>query len=220
MSTIQGDSSQYRWVAQKKMSPKRRTSSTSRINFRLLNTPEKQQRYRNLQACSVAAERKLKEAMKKLTHKHGMNLDPQLHDDLTSVMNKLTGEIQQKDPEDSFRRLFWEQQLQALKAKDCRQVRWHPALIKWCLHLKFKSSTSYDALCTGVLTLPSERTLRGYTHWMKSEVGFQSVVNEQLIMEADVKEEKDKYVVLVFDERKIRENILYLTNTPVSYLVL
>ena len=62
----------YRLVAQK-MSPKRRTSSTSRINFRLLNTPEKQQRYRNPQVCSVAAERKLKEAMKKLTHEHGVN---------------------------------------------------------------------------------------------------------------------------------------------------
>ena len=44
---------------------------------------------------------------------------------------------------------------------------------------------------------------------MKSEVGFQSVVNEQLIMEADVKEEKDKYVVLVFDERKIREDLVF-----------
>ena len=200
----------YRWVAQKKMSPKRRTSSTSRINFRLLNTPEKQQWYRNLKVRSVAAERKLKKAMKKLTHEHGVNLDPQLHDDLTSVMNELTGEIQQKYPEDSFRRLFWEQQLQVLKAKDRRQVRWHPALIKWCLHLKFKSSSSYDALrSTGVLTLPSERTLRDYTHWMKSEVGFQSVVSEQLIMEADVKEEKDKYVVLVFDEMKIREDLVF-----------
>ena len=200
----------YRWVAQKNMSPKRRTSSTSRINFQLLNTPEKQQRYRNLKARSVAAERKLKEAMKKLTRERGVNLEPQLHDDLTSVMNELTGEIRQNYPEDSFRRLFWEQQLQALKAKDCRQVRWHPALIKWCLHLKFKSSSSYDALrSTGVLTLPSERTLRDYTHWMKSEVGFQSAVNEQLIMEADVKEEKDKYVVLVFDEMKIREDLVF-----------
>ena len=69
------------------MSPKRRTSSTSRINFQLLNTPEKQQQYRNLKARSVAAERKLKEGMKKLTHEPGVNVDPQLHDDLTSVMN-------------------------------------------------------------------------------------------------------------------------------------
>ena len=86
-----------------------------------------------LNACSVAAERKLKAAMKKLTHEHGVNLDPQLHDDLTSVMNELTGEIQQKYPEDSFRHLFREQQLQALKTKDRRQVCWHPALIKWCV---------------------------------------------------------------------------------------
>ena len=44
---------------------------------------------------------------------------------------------------------------------------------------------------------------------MKSEVGFQSVVNEQLIMEADVKEEKDKYVVLFFDQMKIREDLVF-----------
>ena len=82
--------------------------------------------------------------------------------------------------------------------------------MKWCLHLKFKSSSSYDALrSTGVLTLPSERTLRDYTLWMKSEVGFQSVVNQQLIMEADVKEEKDKYVVLFFDQMKIREDLVF-----------
>ena len=44
---------------------------------------------------------------------------------------------------------------------------------------------------------------------MNSEVGFQSVVNEQLIMEADVKEEKEKYVVLVFDEMKTREDLVF-----------
>ena len=96
----------YRWVAQKNMSPKRRTSSTSRINFGLLNTPEKRQRYRNLKARSVAAERKLKEAMKKLTHVCSVNLEPQLHDDMTTVMNEFTGEIQRNYSEDSFRRLF------------------------------------------------------------------------------------------------------------------
>ena len=77
--------------------------------------------------------------------------------------------------------------------------------------MKFKPSSSYDALrSTGVLTLPSERTLRDYTHWIKSGIGFQSAVNEQLIKEADVKEEKDKYyVVLLFDEMKIREDLVF-----------
>lgn len=100
--------------------------------------------------------------------------------------------------------------MQAINAKDVRQVRWHPALIKWCLHLKFKSSSAYHALrSTGVLTLPSERTLRDYTHWIKDEVGFQASVNRQLIKEAKIREEKDEYVTLVFDEMKVREDLVF-----------
>ena len=70
-----------------------------------------------------------------------------------------------------------------------------------CVSLMFNSASQYWQ--------DETQTLRGYTHWMKSEVGFQSVVNEQLIMEADVKEEKDKYEVLVFDEMKIREDLVF-----------
>ncbi len=56
------------------------------------------------------------------------------------------------------------------------------------LMVKFKSSSAYnyDALrSTGVLTLPSERTLRDYTHWMKGQVGFSSSLNRELIKEAN-----------------------------------
>ena len=55
-----------------------------------------------------------------------------------------------------------------------------------------------------MLTLPSERTLFDYSHWIKGEVGFQAKVNDQLTDEADIKEEKNKYVVLALDEMKIR----------------
>ena len=133
-----------------------------------------------------------------------------MQDDLTSIMEEMSNDVRKMNPEQSFRRLFWEQQLQAINAKDVRQVRWHPALIKWCLHLKFKSSSAYHALrSTGVLTLPSERTLRDYTHWIKGEVGFQVSVNRQLIKEAKIREEKDEYVTLVFDEMKVREDLVF-----------
>jgi hypothetical protein len=33
---------------------------------------------------------------------------------------------------------------------------------------------------SGVLTLPSTRTLKDYTHWFQSGVGFQNEVFEQL----------------------------------------
>ena len=35
----------------------------------------------------------------------------------------MSEEVQNMNPEESFRRLFWEQQLQAIHAKDNRQVQ-------------------------------------------------------------------------------------------------
>lgn len=59
-----------------------------------------------------------------------------------------------------------------------------------------------------MLTLPSERTLFEYSHWIEGEVGFHPKVNDQLL-EADLAEEKNKYVVLAFDEMKIREDLVF-----------
>lgn len=121
-----------------------------------------------------------------------------MQNDIESIMKEKTAEIQNTYPENSLRRIFWEQQLNALKMKDKRQIRWHPAIIKWCLHLKFKSSGAYHALrSTGVLTLPS-----------KGGVGFRADVNDQLMKEANIQEE-DKYTVLVFDEMKVREDLVF-----------
>ena len=199
----------HRWE-KKEISPSRRTATSSCTNFALFNTPEKLQRYKKLKSRSVATERKLKDAMEKLTLQHGVTLEPQMQDDLTSIMEEMSDEVRKMNLEQSFRRLFWEQQLQAINAKDLRQVWWHPALIKWCLHLKFKSLGAYHALrSTGILTLPSERTLRDYTCWVKGEAGFQASVNHQLIEEANIKEEKDEYVALVFDEMKVREDLVF-----------
>lgn len=92
----------------------------------------------------------------------------QVHADMQAIMNEMTGAVRKENSEGLFRRIFWDEQLKALQTKDPRQVRWHPALIKWCLHLKFKSTSAYHALrSTGVLTLPSERTLFDYSHWMR-----------------------------------------------------
>ena len=72
--------------------------------------------------------------MEKLTLQHGVTLEPQMQDNITSIMEETFDEVRKMNLEQSFRRLFWEQQLQAINAKDLRQVRWHPALIKWCLY--------------------------------------------------------------------------------------
>lgn len=95
--------------------------------------------------------RRLKDKVHKLLE-WGDTLDQELSSDLLTIMN-----------ENSFSRLFWEEQLKAASTKDGRQVRWHLLLIKWCLNL---TSSAYHALMTGgFVKLPSERTLRDYVHY-------------------------------------------------------
>ena len=61
------------------------------------------------------------------------------------------------------------------------------------------------------LTLPSSRTLRDYTHYIKASTGFQPEVTEQLMNEAklDTREDFEKAIVLVFDEVKLKDSLVY-----------
>ena len=78
------------------------------------------------------------------------------------------------------------------------------------------SSAAYHAMrSSGFIKLPSERTLRDYTHQVKAATGIQPEVNAQIIKEAKVNtlEEWKKYVAVVFDEVKIREDLVYNKHT-------
>ncbi len=57
--------------------------------------------------------------------------------------------------------------------------------------------------------MPSERTLRSYTHWIKAGTGFQPAVDDQLLKEMNISEEKDRHVVLCWDEVKIKEGLIF-----------
>ena len=85
-------------------------------------------------------------------------------------------------------------------------------MIKWCLNLQLLSSSAYQAVkSSGVLVLPSERTLRDYTHYMRSDPGFSQSVDRELIKEAklDTVPDFQKHVCLVFDEVRIKEDLVY-----------
>ena len=93
---------------------------------------------------------------------------PELHDCLASGTEEQTPSIHEQFPEGSFKRLFWEQQRQALISSS-NQMRWHPTMIKWCLNIKLYSTAAYEAIReSGFISLPSTRTLRDYTHHIKS----------------------------------------------------
>lgn len=96
------------------------TSPRSHVNIRYLRTPERQKRFRNLKAHSKAVSRKLANLKSKISNEMALNsvqLDEQLTQDMTTIMDECSGYVEENCPADSFERLFWEQQ------KKARQVR-------------------------------------------------------------------------------------------------
>ena len=191
------------------------TDTTSHVNVRYMNTPEKREKISKMKRRVSAAERevvKLQNRIETLTQEYGETVDEDFHEDLLSIMQTNSKQVRDAYPEGSFKRLFWEEQLRAATAKSGTQVRWHPMMIRWCLNLKLLSSSAYHALRTsGFVTLPSERTLRDYTNVFQSKTGFQAEVNAQLLEESKVRElpEEKKYCGLVIDEMKVKENLVY-----------
>ena len=121
-----------------------------------------------------------------------------------------------QSPSDCFKRIFWEQQSQATciemssKRKDCRAMRWHPLMIRWCLSLRHQSQKAYDKV-REVLHLPSQRTLRDYTHYCTGNPGFSTAVYEQLMSAAGIDSltEWQKCVFILINEMHINENLVY-----------
>ena len=203
------------WVRQLKSDAEKHTAVSSHTNYRYLRTPQRKELMSKLRA-EVKSKRneveRLKSKLKEATEKWGICVDKQLEDDLQAIMVENTKEVSQKYAENSFHRLFWDQQLKALKVQDKRQVRWHPMMIRWCLSLKLLSSASYSALrSSNLLLLPSERTLRDYTHFVKAKPGFDPGIDDQLCRQAKIDSipEYQKYVCLAFDEIKVKEDLVY-----------
>lgn len=154
--------------------------------------------------------------LKKLTEENGVIVDEDLQKDLASIIEEETQSISEQHSPDTFQRLFWDQQSKAAKLKDTRQMRWHPMFIKWCLSLKLISSASYRTLrSTKVIVLPSERTLRDYTHFVKAKAGFNHELDQELLREAKLHEcaSYQNFVCLIFDEMKIKEDLVYDKHT-------
>ena len=200
--------------------PQIRTESceaSSHTNYKRLTGPEKDQRMNNLHEVVRSKERQIQSLRKKvsdLIQEEGVKVDDGMHNDLLTIMKKHGPS--NNDTSDKFRDIFWKQQLKAASLKDSRSMRWHPAIIRWCLYLHHRSSGCYNTLRnSGVLSLPSERTLRDYKHFAPSSVGFCHSTDLQLLDR--IKQLKpphlSKYVGIVIDEMYIKEGLVYDKST-------
>ena len=83
-------------------------------------------------------------------------------------------------------------------------------IIRFCLSLAAKSASAYDELCSSnILTLPTRRTLRDYKNAVKPGAGFNHQVINELTKIASGLKDCQRYIVLSFDEMKIKENLVY-----------
>ena len=160
-------------------------------------------------------ERKLTHMATKLsiaTEKVEVHLNSDMHEDVCSIVKQEDNEVVKLHPEGSFQRMFWSQQLNASRVQKASAMKWHPLMIKWCLYLRYKSSGVYEALReSGCLKLPSQRTLRDYTHVVKAANGFTLDIDEQLVRVSKLLTLKEwqKCVALVIDEMFIRGDLVY-----------
>ena len=150
--------------------------------------------------------------LERVVEEEGVSADIETHEDICAIMYSNESRIVESYPEDSFKRLFWRQQQAAARLKNPSSMRRHPLFIKWCLYLRHVSQLAYETLrSSGCLRLPSQRTLRDYTHYTKESAGFCYDVDCQLAHAANVEHcpEHEKYVGIVFDEMYIKEGLVY-----------
>ena len=66
---------------------------------------------------------------------------------------------------------------------------------------------------TGFLILPSQRRLREYRNYIHPKRGFNHEIIKELINKTKDFSDKEKYVVLLLDEMKIQENLVWDKHT-------
>ena len=191
----------------------------------LLSSSEKAEKLHELAKAKKSLQRKvnrleekirqMKNTAKRLIEMEGEKMTSQDSCDMASMLQENRSEIE-SFPVDSFQRILFEQQMQFNQLKNKASMRWHPAVIRWCLYIKSKSTKAYDGL-RSCLALPSKRTLYDYTHYTEAGTGFQVRVTEQLIEAAEREGLYDNsfksYVGIIQDEVKIKEDLVYNKHT-------
>lgn len=196
-----------------------RLEPSSHTTYSSLTSDEKDERMRKLHDSVRRSEKEvqyLKARLEEVVETRSVPVDDDIDDDLHTVMRSESSKILEEFPEGSFGRLFWRQQLDAASRKDKRGMRWDPLMVKWCLYLRHKSSGAYELLRdSGCISLPSQRTLRDYTHYVNSTAGFSNEIDTELGKAAriDSCEEYKKCVVMLMDEMYVKEELVYDKHT-------
>ena len=194
-----------------------RSSSHSHTNYRFCSTPEKLARLTNLHHLASLQKKELDRLKARINcqiESGGVSIDEPVHNDFVSIMKKHSDKVLQEHGEDSFLGIFWSQQLKSASVSSSKGRRWHPLVVKWCLYLQHLSGKAYETIRnSGIINLPSSRTLRDYKHLEITKIGFSNEADRQLL---DILQQKDhlaKYGVVLFDEMYVKQGLVFEKST-------
>ena len=94
------------------------------------------ERMKNLHEVVRCKEQQIQSLCKKIDHaiqEEGVVLDGAMHSDLVSITKRHSPSNDDDVSDSKFKEIFWQQQLKAASVKDAWSMRWHPAIIRWCL---------------------------------------------------------------------------------------
>ncbi|KAK7492820.1 hypothetical protein BaRGS_00015958 [Batillaria attramentaria] len=166
---------------------------------------------------STTLEKLRRDVFKEIREK-GQVLGDMDNADLLSLLKVYKKEVEKAYPDEtSLPRLFWEQQLKYSQLSSKTSMRWHPMIIRWCLYIRSRSATAYNAVRNmGFLALPSDRTLFDYSNILPSETGFVPAVARHLRKEAEnlgmYSEPWRGFVGILQDEIHVCEGLVYDRN--------
>ena len=94
-------------------------------------------------------------------------------------------------------------------------------IIRYCLSLASISAAAYDDICynektgAGFVILPSHRRrcLRDYKNYIRSQRGFNKDIVNELLEKVKHFSDNEKYFVMLMDEMKIQENLVWDKHT-------
>jgi hypothetical protein len=151
--------------------------------------------------------------MKSLIDSNNVPVDKELNNDMQTIMSNAN-----QDNVAPFMKFFWEEQQKYLQTNK-NGIRYHPAVIRYCLSLASKSPSAYDDLRyddktkTGFLMLPSRRRLRDYKNYIRPERGFNPGVIKELADMVKDFSDQEKYCTILIDEMKVQEDLVWDKHT-------
>lgn len=149
----------------KERAKQKKLAEPAHVNTPVSKTPpERLKLTLQMQRLKCATLEKKLEEMQLEIEKSSVEIDDELSKDMTAILGK--SEIT------PFMSLFWQQQ-KKLQNSSSTGMRYHPMIIRYCLSLAAKSPSCYEEIRnSGILVLPSQRTLRDYRNYIRPTRGF------------------------------------------------